>query len=168
MAITIDTTAGGAGANSYCSVADAIIYCESRLNSDDWDDASEEVRKASLVLATSLLDVAYNWAGVKTTSTGALRWPRSGVIDQDSFSVSTTAIPSFLAEATAEFAIHLLADDRLKEADTKGFSQLKIGPLCMQISATDRSQIIPNTVDFMLAEYGNVKPSGGSRRLERC
>ena len=169
MAITIVATAKASDANSYVTLADAEVYFEERLHSDEWDNASETDKIAALVLATELLDVAYNWEGYKVSTTQALRWPRSGVTTPDGESVSSSEIPSFLADATAEFALGLLTNDRLKDSPTQGFSQIKVGPIYMQISSNaSRGNIVPTTVDFMLSHYGNVKTSGGERRLERC
>jgi len=166
MAITIIATPGSASANSYATYAEAEAYFETRIDYDAWTDAVEETRKAALVLATGLLDKSYSWAGSKVSETQALRWPRYNVVDQDDYPVSHETIPGFLVEATSEFALMLLADDRLKDPETQGFSQMKVGSLYMQISKGDRQRVVPDYVDLILAPYG-VTHSTGMRTLER-
>ena len=61
----------------------------------------------------------------------------------------------------------LLSDDRLKDPDTKGFSQVKVGPLYLQVSRSDRRKAIPQSVELMLASFGATQ-AASSRRVERC
>ena len=166
MAVTIIATAGAVDANSYVTYSDARAYFTTRIDYSAWEDAEGDDQKAALVLATSLLDTAYTWVGVKVSDDQALRWPRSGVVDRDGFPVDSATIPAFLADATAEFALMLLADDRLKDPDTQGFSQIKVGPLYMQVARGDRRRIIPDYVELMLAHYG-VTNDTSMRTLER-
>ena len=153
-------------ANSNITVEDASDYFEARLNSSAWDTATEDNQKASVVFATSVIDVAYDWVGYKATQAQALRWPRTGVFDPDSFAVESDEIPQFLADATAEMALALLENDRLEEDGTLGFSQIKVGPIFLQISRGDRRGVVPDTVESMLSFYG-VKQRRAARTLER-
>jgi len=166
MSVTIVATPGASDANSYATYDEAVAYFETRLDVDAWTDASSGTRRAALVLSTSILDKSYSWVGLKVTKAQALRWPRYSVTDQDDFSVSYTTIPDFLIEATAEFALMLLADDRLKDPDTQGFSQMKVGSLYLQVSKGDRQRVIPTHVDLILSPYG-VTHNTSMRTLER-
>jgi len=167
MAVTVITTPGGSTSNSYCSLADADTYFERRLHSDTWDSASDDSKNPALVMATWLLDKDFNWVGLKVTTTQALRWPRSGVYTPDSQYVSSSTIPTFLREATAELAMWLIASDRFAEQSTAGFSQIKIGSLFATIDKMDRTTRIPEIVRDMVSFYGEDK-SYQPRTLERC
>lgn len=166
MAITIDATAGGASANSYVTLADAETYYESRLHSDDWDDAEDSVKNEALAMATAILDSELLWVCSPTSTTQALRWPRTRVLTPEGIAVDTDTIPKFLEDATAEFSLWLIKDDRLSEPDTQGFTQIKVGSILATINPRDRRGLIPPIVKTMVSFYGEFVASG-IRTLER-
>jgi len=167
VAITVITTPGAADANSYCSRDDADTYHSARLHNSTWTSASDDTKDVALVMATWLLDNDFVWAGLISSTTQALRWPRSGITDQDNIYIDDDTIPDFLRDATAELAMWLIASDRLAEADTAGFSQIKIGSLFAIIDKNDRNERIPDIVRSMVSYYGEVK-STSPRFLERA
>jgi hypothetical protein len=169
MSVTIVATAGAVDANSYCTLAEAETYFESRLHKDDWTSASDDTKNAALVWATQLLDDLVDWVGGKYTESQALRWPRWAVYDQDGYVVSWTSIPQFLKDATAELAMHLINNDIVTDDGTKGFSELRADTIMMKIDKYDRKSIIPRSVWVLLKDYGNI--SGYKKRfcqLVRC
>ena len=169
MSITIVATASATDANSYQTLAGANTYFETRLHSDNWTSAGDETKKAALVWATRLLDDLVDWVGGKYTESQSLRWPRWAVYDQDGYTVSWTAIPQFLKDATAEFAMQLIGSDLVTDDATKGFSELKASIMSIKIDKHDRKNIIPRSVWALLKDYGNL--SGYQKRfrqLVRC
>lgn len=166
MALIIDATAGGVSANSYVTLADAEVYYESRLHSDEWDDVADSVKNEGLAMATMLFDSELLWVGSPASTTQALRWPRTSVTDPEGVAVSSSTIPTFLANATAEFALWLIQDDRLKESDTQGFTQIKVGSIFATINARDRRDLMPPIVKSMVGYYGEFIDSS-PRILER-
>jgi len=153
--ITIIATAGASNANGYCTLAEANSYITNRLHTTVWEDADNQDKIKGIVWATSLLDDLINWVGLKNGTTQALRWPRTMVWDIDGQSITSTDIPQFLKDATAEFAFHLLTDDRTLETnrDLAGFEFMKIGPLEMKIDTITKKPILPLSVQTMIRNY---------------
>ena len=166
MALVIDASAGGVSANSYVTLTDAEAYYESRLHSSEWDDVADTVKNEGLAMATMLFDSEILWMGTPTSTTQALRWPRENVSNPESVEVDSATIPTFLANATAEFALWLIQDDRLKEPDTQGFTQIKVGSIFATINHRDRRDLMPPIVKSMISFYGEFIDSG-PRILER-
>lgn len=128
----IDTTIGGASANSYASMDEAETYLDSRLNIVAWFDAGPDDRKRALLMAAQRLD-RENWLGNRATSTQRLAWPRADVRKVDSVGIgfsgyswdfgwgesySTTEIPQPVKDAQCELALAYLEgfDDGVKDA----------------------------------------------------
>lgn len=102
-------------ANSYLSVADATLYFD---NNDDsvataattWAALSTAQKEHALRSGTTFLDDNWSlrWKGFRTGNTNPLDWPRSGVVDQDAYTVASDAIPVDIEESCAEAAIRTL------------------------------------------------------------
>jgi len=156
VAMIVEDGTAKDNANSYCSVDDANTYHEKRLHTDDWDNAITSTKEMALMWATRLLDDLIDWDGWKYTTTQALRWPRTGVVDLDGDDIDHTQIPDFLKNATAEFARCLIAEDRTADPDTKGFKRIVVGSGDVDIAVDkyDRKRTIPPSVWLMVRHYG--------------
>ena len=144
------------GTNSYCSIDDADTYHEKRLHVTDWSGETDDVNKeAALMWATRLIDESVEWSGSVVTSTQALAWPRSMVYDRNGYAFSQASIPTFLAEATAEFARELIAENRTAETnrDTIGFKKMKIGELALEMNSFATKPVMPPAVWSMIKFY---------------
>jgi hypothetical protein len=111
MAVVLDVTVGGASANSFASLAEADTYMEARLNSDSWDDATDDSCNRALVEATRELSSLSGWRGTRVTDTQALSWPRDFAINPDSandFYYESTEIPQRVKDAAMELAFQFL------------------------------------------------------------
>jgi hypothetical protein len=105
----------------YATVEEADVYFLTRLNTEDWDDASETEKLQALNMATRAIN-NLRFKGTKSVSTQENAWPR--IIDSE-FSerswyhyYNVDAIPSWLKEATCEIAINLLdGTDMEQEAE---------------------------------------------------
>jgi hypothetical protein len=159
MAITLVATAGASNANTYITLADAETYFESRLHKADWDSASDGDKNIALAWATRLLDSQVEWAGAKYTESQSLRWPRSSVYTSDGEDVDYDSIPTFIANATAEYAYWLIKKDRTADDSTRGFKKLKADVLEMEVNPYDRPDVIPDAVWLLIQGYA-VKKSG--------
>ena len=84
MAVTLDTTIGGASSNAYCTLAEAETYMEARLHKADWTAAADATKNSAIVWATRLLDEGLEWDGTVYSEEQALRWPRTGVYTRES------------------------------------------------------------------------------------
>ena len=142
----LDTTIGGASANSYVSLSEADGYFEARLDGDTWPTFSSNKRTQALLKAAKRLD-QINWLGARADTAQALAWPRVGVAKRDSADVYTsgldygfgypcggfgqqyqpTEIPQQVKDAQCEFAFEFLNGfNDGDEAEVKQFSDDKM------------------------------------------
>jgi len=170
MAVTLIATVGGASSNSYSTVAEAETYHDTRLHNDAWNTGSSADKTIALIWSTRLLDEWVDWNGskVELMENQALRWPRYSVTDRDGEDFDSNIIPQFLKDATAELAKDLLAEDVTADADTKGFSEMKIDVLSFKIDKGDRdaTTVISDTVKTMVEPYGVIRSRAGSGVVE--
>ena len=82
---------------SYATLAEAQTYFNSRLESDDWDDASESDKTKALVTATKAID-RLNYLGSKNDSDQTRQFPR----------YDDSSVPQDIKDATCEEAIMLV------------------------------------------------------------
>lgn len=75
MPIAIDTTIGGAAANSYVTEEEFITFAAERLNAGSFASADEEDRRRALLMAAKDID-RLNWRGIRVSRTQALAHPR--------------------------------------------------------------------------------------------
>lgn len=112
MAVTIDATVGGASANSFCTLAEAVTYLEGKMPSPaTWDAAAPDTQHRALVSATRWL-TAKDWQGLQASGDQALAWPRQYVVDPrdpDGIEFDTDVIPQLVKDATAELAALMVA-----------------------------------------------------------
>jgi len=169
MAISIIATAGAANANSYCTLAEANTYHdESRYHSKEtWTGFSSSDRSRGLIWASRLLDEMVSWDGTIVHTTGALRWPRYDVWHEDGYMISSTTVPQFVKDAAAEFAYHLLQEDRTLETnrDSIGYELIQIGDLKLKVDKFTHKPIMPPSVWMIIRDY--AKRAGRSVSLER-
>jgi hypothetical protein len=166
MTVTFDATAGGASANSYISVEDADDLMARRLHETNWTGATSATKKASLMWATRILD-RYNWKGTKTSSTQALRHPRTYILDLDGNELSGTTIAFFLEEATVELALFLIEDDRTADPDGMGFKRLKVGSLELEPDTVRAPNVLPKSVIDLINPYLISPVNSSVMRLSR-
>jgi len=158
---------GATNSNSYCSLATAENYWDSRLYPTTWDAATDADKRIALSWASRLLDQLLKWSGYKYDEDQAIQWPRDGAYDRAGYAIDSDEIPTFLQEAVAEFAAYLIASDRTAENATKGFSRIKAGTVDVTINKWDRQSTIPNTV-FTMVDFCAVKASNRQRFLVRA
>jgi hypothetical protein len=177
MAISLVTTSGAVNANGYCSLTEANTYFTTRLHKTVWEDAEDDDKKAAIIWATRILDDAVQWKGFKASETQALRWPREYVPERDYASLQASyydtdlydagvfldgdEIPTFLKNATAEFSMFLLSEDRTLETnrDLLGFKRMKVDTIEMDVDPWTKKPTLPASVWEMIKWYA-AKPGG--------
>ena len=168
-------TPGAANANSYITRSEADTYHESRLHIATWSAATDLVKDAALMMATTLLDTRVKWRGAPTTTTQALQWPRTGLVNRVGAAIPDNVIPQELKWATAELARLLIATDRTAENEVaaSGLKALKAGPVNLQFRediATSPTRMIPDYVRALLVplwyEWIDFETSGAEIILE--
>jgi hypothetical protein len=158
MAFVLDATIGGASSNSYLTIAEADAYLESNYYASAWFMASttNTIKDQLLAMATRGLDTLVAWDGLIVASTQKLAWPRTEVVDRDGRSVTSAAIPAFLKDATAEFALSLLSSNRFTD-DPVGLGSLKIDVIELDFASSKSSpQTLPDVVQQMVKDYGTI------------
>ena len=169
MAVTLVATPGATNANSYCTLAEADTYHGGRLNNATWTTAVVDTKVRALITAPRRLDEWIKWAGSSFASTQALLWPRLDVFDRHGLEFSSDVIPQFLKDATAEFALFLLLDDRQTDPDTFGFSEIGVGSINLKVDKHDRRHVVPDSVWSMVQFYGEKRSTRpNSVRLVRA
>ena len=91
-------------ATSYLSLEDADKIISKQTNSDNWNDADDEVKKMLLMQSSYAVDGAVKYKGTKTSSTQLLEFPRNG----------ETTIPNNIKFAVALTAMKISNDDIFK------------------------------------------------------
>lgn len=164
---TIDSTVGGATANSYETHVEANAYFDARIPiAPPWVASGEE---AYLITATRLLDnlaqpfktffpasggspayyrVRRQWTGVPASSTQKLAWPRIGMFDRNNTPIPSTVIPQDLKDAESEFAGQLLAGDRSLDNSVivQGLTSVKAGSVALTFKQEIMPQVVPDAV----------------------
>lgn len=137
MPVTLTCTPGGASDNSYVTLAEAESYFANRLNSSvngDWTNDSagtartDDVKKAALITATFRIDEE-QFRGIKTSSGQALKWPRTGVSDEDGEAFNSATIPTRVKHATFMCGLELLKVDFISEDYLNNFSFFSAGTI---------------------------------------
>lgn len=170
MALVLDDTAKGASSNTYCSRANADTYHESVYRASDWSGASSGNKDIALVEATRTLDNLVDWFGEATTTTQALRAPRTGWYDPDGDELDEDTVPGWLRDATAELARHIVASDLFARPDGEGYKRIKADVVEVERDTMDTPGVLPPSVIMMVRPYGeirDVKRSANRVRLAR-
>jgi hypothetical protein len=160
---------GLAGANSYASAADGDVYHDGHVYASDWTAATTAAKESALVMATRLIDAAYQFNGFRTSTVQALQWPRQRCLDPDRGVLNvdilannrgdffdSDAVPSAVVNAVCELARELIKADSSDAADGEGISQLSItGALYVQFDKKDKQPVISPTAQLFLAKLGS-------------
>ena len=167
---TLVATAGATNANSYCTLAEANTYHESRLYTTSWTDAEDDNKVIALIWATRMLDEICDWVGEKSTGEQALRWPRWDAWDKDGYNLDANTIPTFLKNATAELAFQLILKDRLQTMDDSigGLKSVTAGSVSVDFDKMDRIQALPQSVLNLIKGFTNNATGGWQIPLVRC
>jgi len=155
MELVVETGSGLATSNAYCTIDEADEYHEERLHNEAWiNETSLETKEKALVWATRVLDEEVEWKGVIYASGQALRWPRYGVYTRDGVEIGQNVIPTWLKNATAELAMYLIESDRTTDSGSLGYSNIKVGPIELDIDKQWQSNVLPKSVWNMIKYYG--------------
>lgn len=108
--MALDATPGGPTSNAYCDALTATTLLAERLHTEAWTSADPADQDAALIWATRLLEEQVRWEGSPATTTQALAWPRTGVLDPQGRPVDPAVVPVTIQRATATYALYLLQD----------------------------------------------------------
>ena len=170
---TLVATAKSETANSYCTLAEADQYHDDRpAVSTTWADASENNKIRALLWATKLMESLFTWNAYATTTTQALGWPRTGLLDRIDATLDSDTIPEEVKNAEAEFARQLLVANRGQdnEIEAQGISSIKAGSVFLQFTASQYNKVVPDVVYLMIPSSwfssvrGRISPSRSAVR----
>jgi hypothetical protein len=137
MALVLNT-------NSYVSIADADTYFETRIDSANWVDATDEIKEQALVTATALID-DNAWIGSAVSSSQALAWPRKNAIYNDDrlglqVTIAEDELPSRVKTAVYEQALHLVNNEDVLMGQTQTFESISVGSISISDSNGDTTK----------------------------
>lgn len=153
MALTIETGAGVAGADTYSDVAYTDAYLAS-MGYTIWAPLLTAEKEAAKRMASRHLDsYAKTYTGTRSTMEQGLEWPRVGGVFSNQFDIPTTTIPENLKRAECELAVR--AAQGLLTTDSQGgyVTQERLGDLSVSYSDKSRQANITRfkVVDDLLA-----------------
>lgn len=138
MTISVEDGTGKTDAVSYLSAADALAYHVAHGN-DAWSDEDTATQEAALVRATTALDswLRGSWSGKKKTQAQSLAWPRTGVTDEDGYTVIDTAVPLVIEQACAEVALIELTERFIQQSvdNSNAVASETVGPISVSYRA---------------------------------
>lgn len=153
----LDTTVGGADANSYASVDEFKVYRTSRFPAVAAVVAANDASiEAALIVGCRIIDQDFDWTGSAVDAVQQLTWPRAGMLTRNGFAVATTAIPRELKTAQCEVAYELLTGvDLLADNDAvkAGLSSLKAGSVALSWQSVNTST--SESVDMIIRRLGS-------------
>ena len=173
--IVEDGTTLPVNANSYITLEYANDYNSNRVHGQAWAALTDAVKEQSIIYATQIFENLPKWNGYPRYNLASsqvdnvqkvqyLRWPRSGVVDRDGYTLDYDRIPDFLKQASAEFARILSAKDISLDEKWIGFSSLPTAKGSLAIDKNWRQQIIPRSVRFMIQPYCTLDTTSELRR----
>jgi len=166
MALVIDATVGGTSANSYATIAEIDEFVLSNPHDTTWDDVSDANKIGYAIFATRVINERIAWYGWVAVQTQALDFPRGGIYDKNSYSISSSIVPTDIKNGQAEMARLLVDRDRTADPDTKGYREIYLGPIRLNIDKRDAPRALPASVYNILQWYG-VRTTKRARLLER-
>ncbi len=93
---------GNSNSNSYVCLDGADEIAANMPWAKEWDDLTDDEKKAALILATSWLD-PLPWCGIRCSAEQALAWPRTEICC-DGVYIDCDTIPQVLQRATVMLA----------------------------------------------------------------
>lgn len=163
--MALNATVGASDANSYVTKAEADLYFQDRLHSEDWEDT--ENPDSALVTASRMLDWYVRWKGWRSSSTQSMLWPRTEVLRRDGTSVDADIIPSEVKIAAFELAYSSLDESRTAEDPLAGIEQIKAGSLMIKADNGDRDSTALDTIPEHIWKILSDLYSGGGMAVVR-
>ena len=152
--MALNATVGSPDANSYVTVSEAASYFSNRTHSEAWGEF--DAQAAALCTASQMLDWYFKWKGTKTSTTQAMKWPRTDAVRSDGTEIADDEIPPELKVAVYELALSSLDDDLTANNPLAGIDQVKAGTLMVKASVggvdSTVQEAIPDKVRNILSD----------------
>jgi hypothetical protein len=143
-------------ANSYVEVDYADDYISTNaFVSAEWAALTDDQKEALLIRSSKYIDTYVRWNGERVDEDSGLRWPRSGVMDQDGFEFADDTIPLILQDAVCEFASYLMTTDWTAPQGTYAMKEIKVDVIEIQYDTKISTRpSMPDFVIQMLSDLG--------------
>jgi hypothetical protein len=164
-----NSDSGSASANSYVSVAYADEYFLSHpFYAETWADIQPAQKEFLLEAATRDIDSMFDWKGYVSSSTQALRWPRTGVVDLDGRPIMMNFVPDRLKQAVCEQARYLSSSAGNPDApsDTQGVTELRVDVITLKFEQSEARGAVPKAVVRLLRGLGMAYSSSRVGRVQ--
>jgi hypothetical protein len=158
---TIDATPGSPTANSYITLADALLAYDAMLNTETFLAADTAVQERALITATKRIERITEWeydmiGASRVSTTQALTFPRIGTYtkEQDAW-YGETIIPPFVIEAQLVQALAEIESDRDADPPGRGIQRMRADVLEIEYddSASQEQRPIRDTVYTILEPW---------------
>jgi hypothetical protein len=107
-------------------------------------------------MSTRLIDKMWEWISIRTDALQALDWPRVGVLAENRLTtIDDNVIPQALKDATAEFAMQLITEDRTLDSDieTLRLKALRAGSVSLTFDKGVTAKVVPDAVFYLIPEW---------------
>lgn len=122
-------------ADSYVSVEFADSYFIAHGFSS-WAEMPEEDKEIALIKATEYTDASFDWRGKKATQEQALAFPRTGLIDNDGYTVE--GVPYKVKQAVCDA---IMASATFTNIDEQGvITAVKVGSISVSYDASKKEK----------------------------
>jgi hypothetical protein len=136
------TTAGASDANSWATLVQQKYYAEIRTPHIAWiDTASDTLIEQRMILATLLINNAFDWEGEASSEEQRLAFPRKYLKTRNGFPLPSDTNPIDLINAQCEMTLQLGAADLIKDNKTEqlGVQRVKAGDVEVEFQEKDLS-----------------------------
>ena len=162
MALIVETGAVIAGAESYCTVAEATTR-HSNFGNTAWAALTTPQMEQALRKATAYMVQAYQmrWKGYRNSATQVLCWPRSfvykmpyinGAVGSYPYLVADNIVPTEVKDACADLALKSVTETLMTDT-TQQVTREKVGQIEVEYSEFSSQQKRHTAIDAMLAIY---------------
>lgn len=115
VTIVVEDGTGLGTADAYVSVAEAATLLSFHPDEATWSALTQTQQEDAIKAATEFLDMRWRWYGQVNTTTQALQWPRTKMLNSKGRWLAAGAIPTELKKATAYIAITAVKEVTLNE-----------------------------------------------------
>jgi hypothetical protein len=168
MALTVETGAQIANADSYISQADADTYFNNRDAPTAWSGLTSALKDSALRYACDTLDGLFDFEGEIVALTQARAWPRQDATDREERIIGTSTIPTALKNAQCELAL-IHASSALNQTFDRGGAvrSEQAGPVKVEYFESAPAESTWPFIERILNGIG-VKRSSGVIEVDRA
>lgn len=133
MPVSVDPTVGGASANSYVTVVEALAYLGTRTGAAAFVALTPDAQAQALITAAYRID-AENYRGRPASTTQQMKWPRANVFF-DMNAIASDVVPVQVQWAQIEMALAIAnagAADLLGPTGVETIERVRAGSVEVQ------------------------------------